>query len=63
MPSGYQSRHVPFSRSALQLQEGVDAMSGGSDLAGGRDLMSAAKVSTTHYPPDTIPVLTLRPVV
>lgn len=63
MPSGYQSRRVPFSRSALQLQKGVDVISGGSDLAGGHDLMSAAKVSTAHYPPDTIPVLTLRPVV
>lgn len=30
------------------LQERVDAMSDGSDLAGGHDLMSAAKVSTAH---------------
>lgn len=51
--------HVPFSRSALQLQKGVEAMSGGSDLAGGYDVMSAAKVSTT---PSAIPILTLHPV-
>lgn len=38
---------VPFTRSVLQLQKGVEAMSGGSDLAGGYDLMSAAKVSST----------------
>lgn len=47
MPSGYHSNHAPFSRMALQLQKGVKIMSGGSDLAGGHDLMSAAKVSTT----------------
>lgn len=43
VPSGYHSHHAPFSRRALQLQK---AMSGGSDLAGGHDLVSAAKVST-----------------
>lgn len=59
MPSGYHSHHAPFSRSALQLQKGVEALSGGSDLDGGHDLMLAAKVSTPPPVPSIFPHCTL----
>ncbi|KAJ7408854.1 hypothetical protein WISP_118277 [Willisornis vidua] len=39
-PFDYDSHHVPCSRSALQIQTGVEVMSGESNLAGGHDHVS-----------------------